>query len=302
MISIFFALLLSTAANAAILPPGFILREFQGTKANVLTMKIEERVVYSGTSFNETIWFKGPDKLKIYVEKDGEGLIFIRNGQKCSVMTSSSRIIEQDLCKKNISNNFYYDVLMPYGNFMTYLKSIGIKTAYEEVEIQKVKTEYVKPKDVFISMYDKEPIYVLGVDEDAYKSALSDAKNDKKNVLERALYNVKEKAPQVWMQTATNYPVRIYGKTSEGDKPIEILLSSYSTDGNDFPFPTSVKMNVEGVNTVSYGVKSAETNVGVIDEQIFNISGYATKFPKTIEESSLTGNKKILLNYLKEYR
>ena len=116
------------------------------------------------------------------------------------------------------------------------------------------------------------------------------------------LFNIKEKAPQVWIQTTTNYPVRIYGKTPDTNKTVEILLSSYSTDGNDFPFPTSVKMNVDGVNTVSYGVKSAETNIGVIDEQIFNISGYATKFPKTIDEGTLTGNKKILLNYLKEYR
>ena len=155
MINIIFALLLSTAANAAMLPAGFILREFQATKANVLTMKIEDRVVYSDTTFNETIWFKNPDKLKIYVEKDGEGILLIRSGQKCSIVTSSSRIVNQELCKKNISKNFYYDVLMPYGNFITYLRSIGVKASYEEVEIKKIKDEYVRPRDVFISMYDK---------------------------------------------------------------------------------------------------------------------------------------------------
>ncbi|MCX6111783.1 MAG: hypothetical protein NTY22_00630 [Proteobacteria bacterium] len=301
MITLILALLIS-AANAAILPPGFILREFQATKANVLTMKIEDKVAYSNITFNETVWFKNPDKIKIYVEKDGEGLIFVRNGQKCSVMTSGSRVISQELCKKNTGKNFYYDVLTPYGNFISYLKSVGIKTNYEETEIQKIKNDYVRPENVFILREDKDPIYVIGITDDIYKSALSDAKNDKKNISDKLLYNIKEKAPQVWIQTTTNYPVRIYGKTPDGDKTIEILLDSYRVDGNDFPFPWSIKLSGEGANAVSYGVSSAETNTGVIDEQVFNISGYAAKFPKTIDEAALTGNKKVLFNYLKEYR
>ncbi len=290
-----------STCSTAILPPGFVLRQFQSTRANVVTMKIEERVVYADNAFNETIWYKSPDKFKVYVEKDGETLIFIRNGQKCMAITSNARLVSQDLCKSPVKG-FYYTMLMPYGNFLGYLKSIGIKTDYDQTEIKKVKNEYVTPEGVFILDYDREPIYVIGVSSDIYKSALSDAKSDKKNLTDKLLANLKNKAPQIWIQTTTNYPVRIYGNDPTDNKQFEVLFGTYSMDANEFPFPTSIKLNSEGGSSLSYGVKNFDSNVGVMDEQIFNLSSYTTKFPKTIGEESLTQNKKTMLNYLKEYR
>jgi hypothetical protein len=300
MITLVLAIIFSVC-NASVLPPGFIVRQFQSTRANVSTMKIEQRVVYSGITFNETMWFKGPDKFKAYVEKDGEALIFVRNGQKCSVMTSNSRVTVQDICK-NISKNFYYSLLIPSGSFIGYLKAVGIKANYDQTEILKVNNEYVKPEDVFILRYEKDPVYLIGASEGEYSSALGDSKSDKKNITDRLVDNIKNKTPQAWFQTTTGYPVRIYGNYPDNSMSFELLMSSYSTDGNDFPFPTSIKLNINGVNSVSYGVKNFESNVGTIDDQIFNLAGYAAKFPNTMEESALNDNKKVLLNYLKEYR
>ncbi|MEI6092159.1 MAG: hypothetical protein WCQ47_00570 [bacterium] len=265
-------------------------------------MKISQRVVYSGNIFNETIWFKNSDKFKVSIEKDGDILTLVRNGQKCIVTGSSSRVTSQDLCKKSISNNFYYSTLMPAGNLVNYMKSVGIKANYEQTEVLKDKDGYAKPSDVFMLRYDKTPIYVIGASESDYSSALSNAKGDKKNVTDKLLESLKEKSPQIWLDSSTNYPVRIYGEESDSGKKLEILFGPYTTDGNDLPFPSTIKFSMDGKEILSYGVQNFESNISSMDDQLFNVATYLTKFPKSVEESNLSENKKVLLNYLKEYR
>lgn len=301
MITILLSIVLSLASSA-ILPPGFTLRQFHATRANVLNMKIEERVVYSGNTLNETIWFKDKDKFKVTIEKNGDVLTLVRDGQKCIVTGSTAKIISQDVCKKNINKNFYYSTLMPVGSLIAYMKSIGIKANYEQTELLKSKEGYANPSDVFILRYEKNPIYVIGVTESDYSSSLSSVRSEKRDLADKLLENLKDKRPQIWLDSSTNYPVRIYGEDTDSGKKLEVLFGSYNVDGNDLPFPSTIKFNVDGIETLSYGVQNFESNIASMDDQLFNIAAYSTKFPKSVEEANLSESKKMLLNYLKEYR
>ena len=81
---ILFFTLISFGAQALMLPPGFVVRQFGHTRDKLVTAKIERKVSYQdNVNFNETILFKAPNKYKIVVSNSTSNITFIRNGDKC---------------------------------------------------------------------------------------------------------------------------------------------------------------------------------------------------------------------------
>lgn len=317
MIFLLFVSLFNFYADATILPAGYILRLHQSIISKPKTIKIEQRVVYSGHAFNETLLFKAPDKLRIYVEKEGDAILFIRDKHNCVAISSNAKLNHSDLCSKDLSSNFYYSSIIPLSGFSSFLRSSGIKTNYRHFEI--LSDETIAEQDellednknnknldnskypVLLLRYQNKPIYVLGLSSSDYNRSLNAVKNDREALTDRLLQSLKEKQAQVWFETSTNNLLRIFGKDVNTNSSFELNLTNYKQDANNNYMPELVDLKVDGKDKLSYGLKSFETNSEYADE-IFSVITYNTKFNKTLGSEELNDNKKILINYLKDYR
>ena len=310
MILLLLSSIFSFYVQATILPAGYILRLHQRSISKPKTIKIEQRVVYAGYSFNETILFKAPDKLRVYVEKDGDAVLFIRDKEKCVAISSNARVNYTDLCSSDIKSNFYYSSIIPMTSFSGFLRSSGVKTNYRHFEIYKNgsdaeqsenKAPYDQKYPVLLLKDGNKPIYVLGLSRDDYKSAVSSLKRSGPNLTERLLKSLREKENQAWFETSSNNLLRVFGRDSIRKKKFELILTNYKKDSNNNFMPELIDFKIEGDHVLSYGLKNFETNSEYADE-IFSVNSYIAKFNKTSEIDDLNENKKVLFNYLKEYR
>jgi hypothetical protein len=332
MIFLLFASLINFYANATVLPAAYILRLHQNIMSRSKTVKIEQRVVYEGQAFNETILFKAPDKLRVYVEKEGDAVLFIRDKNNCIAISSNARVDYEGLCSKNIASNFYYSAILPISSLSRFLKASGIKTNYKHYEIERDGIEQdlsnsvnnenffnaynnsnlnidtdaetnadISKYPVLLLRYQNKPIYVLGLSDSEYNRALSSVKRDKLNLTDSLLEAVKDKAKQVWFETLENKLLRIFGKDSVSKKTFELNFINYKKDSNNNYMPELIDLKIDEKSALSYGLKNFETN-GTYADEIFSVKDYKTKFVKTLGTEELSDNKKILFNYLKEYR
>ncbi|MFH1223218.1 MAG: hypothetical protein V1647_02610 [Pseudomonadota bacterium] len=279
---------LNVSLSAAVLPPGFVIRQFPHTRDKVTSMKIEENVSYGGTSFKETIWYKTPGKLRVVLDLVGDGVTFIRNGSEC-VLLSGGKRIKFDACP-SVNTNFYYNLLTPYGNYIEYIKTLSINAMEGAVSIKKMDDgTYSKSEGVYLARLDKKPIYIIGITDGVYKSAASDG-------VDMIASNLKDKGPQVWLSGENFYPIRVFGSNG-----VEIKLGGYVSDGNEVPFPHSISFISGGETKVSYGVTAFETETDLNDE-LFDVKGAKKKSTAFLEDQNISEIKKKLIGYVKEFR
>ncbi len=293
----FFVLFFSflSFCSATILPPGFVVRQFGHTRDKVSSMKIEQKIALGQESetFNETIYFLKPSYLKTTVEKNGESVTLTRRGSECEIATSSKKV--SGVSCSGIKSNFYYNLLLPYGSVIDYLKSLNINTREGLVSIKKTpEGEYLSSEDTIIFKDDQTPIFIIGLDKNLYKAAVEESRSSK-DMLKTILDNIKEKSPQLWANKNDFTPRRVYGKKNSGDT-VEITLSSYIKDASEVLFPGRIELYVNAQEKVSYSVKSFETNVQ-LTESLFKSTAQ-----QGVDISSLSETKKKLVEYLRDYR
>lgn len=284
-----------TSLSAGLLPPGFVVRQFGHTRDKVSSVKIEERVVFGedAVTLNETIYFLKPNYFKVTAERSGESVTLIRKGSECE-FSSSGRKITGASCS-GLKSNFYYNLLLPYGSELDYFKSLNIDTRDGFVSIRKNESgEYVIPDGVIMAKDGKTLIFIVGLDNKDYNTALEESKSEK-DVLAAILDNIKERSPQIWFDKTNFFPLRVYGKKNGGDK-VEILFSSYLKDALEFPFPSKVTLLVNDKEKASYSVRSFESGVKLSD------SFFVQNSQQGVDISSLSDNKKKLIEYLQDYR
>ena len=296
MTIILFSILFSVC-SATILPPGFIVRQFGHTRDKVSNMKVEQKAVVGedGYTFNETIYFLKPSYFKVVVEKDGDTATLIRNASGCEFVVAGKKV--SGVSCSGIKSNFYYNLLLPYGSLLDYIRGLNINAKDGFVSIKKTEAgEYIIPEDVLLFKYDKNPIFVIGLDKGTYKTAVDESRKDK-DLLQTILEDIKEKYPQIWLNKNDFTPIRIYGKKNSGDA-VEIVLSSYIKDANEVPFPGKITLYINKQEKVSYSVKAFESNAQFGDSVFVN----STTGQQPADISSLTENKKKLVEYLRDYR
>jgi len=293
LISLFFSLL--SFCSATILPPGFVVRQFGHTRDKVSSTKIEQKISLGQESdkFDETIYFSKPSSLKVVVEKDGESVSLIRKGTECEISTSGKKV--SGVSCSGIKSNFYYNLLLPYGSVIDYLKSLNINTREGIVSIKKTpEGEYLSSEDTILFKDDQTPIFIIGLNKNLYKAAIEESRSSK-DMLKTVLDDIKEKSPQLWVNKNDFTPRRVYGKKSSGDT-VEILLSSYIKDASEIPFPGRIELYVNAQEKVSYAVKSFETNIQLTESLFKNSAQQGANI------SSLSETKKKLVEYLRDYR
>ncbi|MBN1114177.1 MAG: hypothetical protein JXA66_02435 [Oligoflexia bacterium] len=297
--------MLINSGYGVILPPSYVLGKFQETRLGVGSIKLKQQVIEGNNdfTFTETIWYKAGDRFRVYVEKDSDAILFIRQGKECTAITASSTITADDLCN-GFENNFFYSTVFSHGNFPSFLKSFRIEYPVESDHLGRPDKNYKDPEGSFILRNDTTPIYVIGITKSMYRSALSGAKSEKPGELgDRFLKEIKNEAPQIWLDKKDFSPVRIYGKSKKdgSETETEILFKSYKTDINEVPYAASIEVYYRGERSLSYGIRDFETKKD-LNDQLFDVAAYRKKFPRTINADELDKDKTRLLEYLKAYR
>jgi len=127
-----------------------------------------------------------------------------------------------------------------------------------------------------------------------YSAAVEELRSEK-DMTSSILDNIKRKKPQIWLDKSDFSPLRIYGSKNSGDT-VEIILSSYIKDAAEVPFPSKITLLVNDLEKASYSVRSFETGVKL------NESFFGLQAQQGTDISSLSENKKKLIEYLKDYR
>lgn len=287
----------SFCAEALVLPPGFVVRQFGHTRDKLSTAKIEQKVSYSdGTVFNETILFKAPNKYKAVLTGSNGNVTFIRSGEKC-VAVSSQKKIEMPCAP--LASLFYHNLLLSTNEPMiAYLKLLKITPREGSVSVKRNEGNgaYLKPEGILLIDYNNKPMYLIGVEDSLYKSTVSSVSG--KNDINTALVDeLKYKVPQLWMDKDEFLPIRVFGQYNGDD--LELLLGSYIQDGNEVPFPKMIALSLKGKNVVSFNVSVFESGVDIKDD-IFAMEGF--KKLQTAKQTELQEGKSKMIDYLKEYR
>ena len=282
----------SFCAEALMLPPGFVVRQFGHTRDKLSTAKIEQKVVYGDNAFKETLWFKSPDKIRAVVSKDNDTVTLVRNGNRCAVASSSKRM---EIECAPITTLFYYNLLLSNNDAMiAYIKYMKINPRDAVVSVKQAEEgSYIKPEGIVLVNYNKKPMYIIGVSDSLYKSSVDLVLG--KNDLNTELVNdLKYKTSQLWMDKSNFWPLRVYNGSDT-----DIILSNYITDGNEVPFPKAISIMNNDKNVLSYGVSIFETGVEIKDD-MFAID--ALKRLPLSKAEELSDNKNKMLEYLREYR
>jgi len=294
---ILFFTIFSFCIEAALLPPGFVIRQFGHTRDKVSTAKIEQKVSYSdGSTFNETMLFKAPNKYRVVVSGDNGNVTFIRNGAKCVAVSSQKRI---ELPCAPLTNLFYYDILLSNNDEMiNFLKLLKIDPRESVVSMKKDENDekYIKPDGIVLVNYNNKPIYVIGVTDSLYKSIAGNA-SGKTDIGKTLIEELRYRTPQVWMDKDKFWPLRVFGQYNGND--FDLSLGSYIVDGNEVPFPKSIALTIKNDKAVSYGVSTFETGVDIKDD-VFKMDGFRT-LPLAKQED-LDRTRSRMIDYIKEYR
>lgn len=287
-ISIFFL-------NSLVIPPGTILDIYKKELSKINSLKLEYSVVYGKDEIQETFWFKS-GSFRSYVRKNEDAILFIREGDNCIAITAGMTIASSDLCKKT---PFYYDFFLPSSGFYSFIKSLNLKTNTESRKINNIEGVYSKTEDVILARYNGEPIYMLGITEDSYKSFFNKEEN-----VDLALEKIKDKYPQIWFSKKNMLPLYLYGKIKNLGY-VSVFIKNYEEikqQWSSFFIPKVIKITDKDINIASFGLNSYEFNLDISDS-LFDVKDYKEKFlAKTIKEEDLSDNKKILMNYLKDFR
>jgi len=285
--------LMSFCAQALMLPPGFVVRQFGHTRDKLETAKIEQRISYKNEiSFNETILFKAPNKYKIIVSNNSGSVTFVRSGDKCVAVSSQKRI--EVLCEP-LKALFYHNILLSSNNgLIEFLKQLNINPREGNISIKKDENDsYVKPEGIIFANYNNKPMYIIGVSDGLYKSAVNTVSG--KPGLSTALVDeIKYKVPQVWIDKNNFWLLRVFGQDD-----FEATFGSYITDGNEVPFPKSISLSKKGNNVFSAAVSIFESGVE-IKEDVFVMDAFK-KLP-SVKQEQLEGNIAKMVEYLGEYR
>ena len=292
---ILFFTLISFGAQALTLPPGFVVRQFGHTRDKLSTAKIEQKVSYKDDiNFSETVLFKAPNKYKVIVSGNNSNVTFVRNGDKCVVVSAQKRI--ETLCEPLRSLLYHHLLLSNNDGFIDFLKQLKINPREGAVSVQKNEdNSYIKPEGIVLVNYNGKAMYIIGVSDGLYKEVL--ASISAKPGLSTALVDeIKYRSPQLWVDNSF-YPVRVYGQNSNGD--IDVSLGSYITDGNEVPFPKSISLLVKGNKEIVATVSVFESGVNIKDDT-FSMDAFK-KLP-SIKQDQLDGNAAKMVEYLREYR
>lgn len=287
---------MSFCAQALMLPPGFVVRQFGHTRDKLTTAKIEQKVAYKDdVNFNESIFFKAPNKYKVTISSNNINVTFIRNGDKCIAVSSQKRI---ELLCTPLQNLFYNNLLLSNNDgFISFLKKLKINPREGSVSVKKSEDDsYVKPEGIALVNYNSKPMYIIGLSDGLYKDTVSSVSG--KPALSTVLVEeLKYKAPQLWVDKSNFWPLRVFGQNDNGD--FDITLSSYITDGNEVPFPKSILLSVNDKKELSINVSVFESGVD-IKEELFAMNAL-NKLP-SIKQDQLDGNIAKIVEYLREYR
>jgi len=295
MLILFFTLM-SFCAQAVVLPPGFVIRQFGHTRDKLATAKIEQKVTYKdNTTFNETVLFKAAGKYKIVVSNNSGSVTFIRNGDKCVAVSSQKRI---ELLCAPIKTIFYYNLLLSNNEgFIAFLKQLKIDPREGSVSVKSNDDgSYLESEGTALVNYNNKPMYVIGVSDGVYRAAVK-AVSGKTNMSTALVDELKYRSPQVWMDNDNFWLLRVFGQDFTGD--LDIMLGSYITDGNEVPFPKSISVSVKGNKELTAAVSTFESGVNIKDEN-FAIDAFK-KLPM-IKQEQLEGNLAKMVEYLREYR
>lgn len=293
---ILFFTLISFCAQALMLPPGFVVRQFGHTRDKLATAKIEQKVSYKGDlSFNEVLLFKAPNKYKTTISNSSGSIVFVRNGDKC-VATSSQKRIEL-LCEP-FKSLFYPNILLSTNDsLIEFLKQLKINPREGSISVKKSEDgAYVKPEGIVLVNYNSKPMYIIGVSDGTYKESVG-AASGKPNLSTALVDEIKYKSPQMWVDKNNFCPIRVFGQNINGD--FDLSLGSYITDGNEVPFPKSVSLSIKGNKEFSTSVSIFESGVDIKDDT-FAMDAFK-KLP-SIKQEQLEGNIAKMFEYLRDYR
>lgn len=292
---IFFFTLISFCAQALMLPPGFVVRQFGHTRDKLTTAKIEQKVSYGDLSFNEVFLFKAPNKYKTVISNSSGSITFVRTGDKCVAMSSQKRI---DLLCEPFKALFYPNVLLSTNdNFIEFLKQLKINPREGAVSVKKSEDDtYIKPEGIVLVNYNSKPMYIVGVSDGLYKEAVN-ATSGKPNLSAALVDEIKYRSPQMWVDKSTFCPIRVFGQNTEGD--FDLTLGSYITDGNEVPFPKSMSLSVKGNKEFSTSVSIFESGVEIKDD---TFAMDAIKKLPLIKQEQLEANIAKMFEYLRNYR
>ena len=287
----------SFCAEALMLPPGFVVRQFGHTRDKLSTAKIEQKVSYNdGTTFNETILFKAPNKYKVILSNSNGNVTFIRSGEKCAAVSSQKKV---EMSCSPLAGLFYHNLLLSTNDPMiAYLKLLKITPREGIVSLKKNEENgaYVKPEGIVLVDYNNKPIYLIGVTDSLYKSTVSSV-SGKSDINTALVDELKYKVPQLWMDKDDFLPIRVFGQYNGND--LELSLGSYIQDGNEVPFPKAVSLSLKGKKVVSFNVSVFESGVDIKDD-IFAMDGF--KKLQMVTQTELPEGKSKMIDYLKEYR
>ncbi len=279
------------------LPPGFVIRQFGHTRDKLSTARIEQKISYAdGTTFNETILFKAPNKYRVVISGNSGTVTFVRNGEKCIAVSSQKQL---ELQCRPLSSLFYHNLLLSNNELLIpYLKSLNITLREGVISIQKKEENgtYVKPDGIVMVDYKNKPVYLIGITDSLYKSAVS-AVSGKNEINDAVIEELKYTAPQIWMEKNEFLPLRVFGKHNGDD--LDISLTSYIKDGNEVPFPKSILLSSKDKGAPSFNVNIFESGVDIKDD-VFTIDGLKKLQLEKQAEFSDTKNK--IVGFLREYR
>ncbi len=294
---IFFFTLISFCAQALMLPPGFVVRQFGHTRDRLTTAKIEQKVSYKeDLNFNEVFLYKAPNKYKTVISNSSGSITFVRNGDKCIAVSSQKRI---ELLCEPFKALFYPNILLSTNdNLIEFLKQLKINPREGSISIKKNEEDdaYVKAEGIVLVNYNSKPMYLIGVSDGLYKEAVS-AASKKPNLSTALVDEIKYKSPQMWVDKNSFCPLRVFGQNINGD--FDLSLGSYITDGNEVPFPKSLSLSIKGDQELSAAVSIFESGVEIKDD-MFAMDAFK-KLP-LIKQEQLEGNIAKMFEYLRNYR
>jgi len=289
--------LMSFCAQALMLPPGFVVRQFGHTRDKLATARIEQKVSYKeDTNFSETVLFKAPNKYKIVISSNNGNVTFVRNGDKCLAVSAQKRI---ELLCQPLKTLFYHNVLLTSNDgFIDFLKQLKINPREGIVSIKQSEEDssYVKPEGIVLVNYNSKPMYIVGISDGLYRDAVN-ASSGKPSISTALVDEIKYKAPQMWVDKGTFCPLRIFGQRGSDD--LDVSLGSYITDGNEVPFPKAISLLLKGNKELSATVSMFESGVEIKDD---TFAMDALKKLPSIKQEQLEGNVAKIVEYLGEYR
>lgn len=279
----------------AIVPPGLSLIEnYNRTLKKIDTAKIESSVDYSieNKNIKETLWFKNGENYRVYVKKGSSSILFIRQSNNCIAISEGKIIKSDDLCN-DLSSNVFYNLLLPSSYFFNFFKNAGLEVNLEDNQVRHTDGKYLSPEKVSLARYNSKPVYILGIKQKALDLALKNLKS-----MPKAVEEIREKSSQVWFDVKEINLIRFYGNLD--NLTYELKINNFE-EKNKLSFPKNISLDYNGENFYVYKVNDFSFNLK-LDNSLFDVKRYETKYTKFLSEYDLNKDQKELLGYLKKFR